>query len=132
MSEGVALRHLCDWALFVGKEQNRIDWDRYYVFCREFGFDRFAYAFTDLAHRYLGMEIRNPKIILDDRYSDRILQDIIAADSRVYSSGKGAWAQRLALVRKMFKDSWKYHCIARKSVLLHLAKTVWGFVFKLE
>ena len=47
--EGITLRHLLDWALFVGKEQNAIDWNYFYRICDDLGFSRFADTMNAIA-----------------------------------------------------------------------------------
>lgn len=52
--EGITLRHLLDWALFVGKEQNAIDWNYFYRVCGDLGFSRFADTMNAIARGCVG------------------------------------------------------------------------------
>lgn len=47
--EGITLRHLLDWALFVKAEQDTIDWIRFYSICDDLGFSRFANTLNAIA-----------------------------------------------------------------------------------
>lgn len=132
LSEGIALRHLIDWALFVNKHQNNLEWSTFYAKCREFGFERFIDVETAISKDYLGLSITDPIIQTDSPYTDKVLNSILFDDSKVFSSGKGAWANRFKLVKNMFDYRWKYTEIAHSSFVGHLIRTVWGYLTKKE
>lgn len=54
-TSGSAIRHLCDWAVFLQQNHNRISFNSLEEKLRSEGLDRFAMTFTSLAVQYLGL-----------------------------------------------------------------------------
>ena len=132
VSEGIRLKQIMDWAMFLRREQSRIDWPRFYALCDEFHFRRWVDALSDIAVHRLGVAVTVPGVTVDSPYADRILHSALYDKDFVFSSGKGGWANRLHLVTNMFKYSWKYHRIYQESVLKQLWFYASGFIFKTE
>lgn len=55
LTTGGAIRHLCDWAMFLQQNRGRISFDSVEEKLRSGGYDRFAMVFTALAVNYLGL-----------------------------------------------------------------------------
>lgn len=130
ISEGITLRHICDWACFMKAEQNNFDWNKFYTLCRQFKFDRFVDVSNEIATKYLGLTIGNTSITIESRYTDKVLNNILFDDSKIYSSGKSKWHNRFKLIKNMFQYRWKYTDIAQTSNLHYMWNTVWGFISK--
>lgn len=130
ISEGITLRHFCDWACFMQAEQNNIDWNEFYELSRQFKFDRFVDVSNEIATKYLGLTIENTNIIVESRYTDRILNNTLFDDSKIYCRGKGKWHNRFKLIKNIFQFRWKYTDIAQTSNLNYMWNTVWGFISK--
>lgn len=54
-TSGSAIRHLCDWAVFLQQNHGRISYSLLEERLRDEGYDRFAMTFTSLAVEYLGL-----------------------------------------------------------------------------
>lgn len=54
-TSGSAIRHLCDWAVFLQQNHNRISFSSLEEKLRNEGLERFAMTFTSLAVEYLGL-----------------------------------------------------------------------------
>lgn len=54
-TSGSAIRHLCDWTLFLQQNHGRISFDSIEDKLKSEGFDHFAMVFTALAVEYLGL-----------------------------------------------------------------------------
>ena len=132
VSEGIRLKQILDWALFLQKEQTRIDWPRFYALCDEFHFRRWVNAMNDIAVHRFGVVVTVPGVVCDSPYAEKILHSALNDKDFVFSSGKGGWTNRLHLVTNMFKYSWKYHQIYQESILKQLWYYASGFVFKTE
>ena len=48
---------------------------------------RFACAITDIAVRYLGVNLRNSDVIIDATYSDRIIVDALYESESIHNKG---------------------------------------------
>lgn len=128
LSEGIRLRHILDWALFVKREQNNFDWSRFYTLCEEYDMRAFADCVTAIAVDKLGLKITNSQIVADSRYMERVFNSIIEDDSAVFSQNVGAWRKRLLLVRNLFASRWKYEAFSNQGVFSKFVTLVWGYL----
>ena len=72
-TEGLALRHIIDWALVL----RAIDYKWNEVKLREYGLLRFARILNRIAREHLGFDIPEEKCQCDDATYNRVLQDIL-------------------------------------------------------
>lgn len=129
LTEGIRMRHLCDWACFLEREQQRVDWAEFYSVCEEYHFRRFADAVTAIAVKYLGAKIENPEITTESPYAEVILASVFDDDALIYSTGKGKWWGRFKLLSNISRYRWKYREIYQKSYFGEMMRLVAGFVF---
>ncbi len=129
LTEGIKLRHICDWALLVGTDQERIDWKSFYVWCDRLHYTGFAEALTDISVRYLGLELNVPEIRMSSQYSERILNDCFMTQG-LFNKGYSPWKSRMLSIWLRLKSLWKYHRIYRKSFTEVLLRQVSGFLFE--
>ena len=127
LSEGIRLRHILDWALFLEKEQVNLDWVRFYALCEEFDMRAFVDCSTALAVKVLGIKITNPNIVTESPYAEQVLSSIINDDDAVFSQNIGAWRKRVMLVRNIFASKWKYKAFTTRSMFATFVSLVWGY-----
>lgn len=127
--EGIKLRHLCDWALLIKHEQNSINWQEFYRWTDYLGYTHFANAMTAMAVECLGVEIDNKALRSDSRYIARILKDMYRANN-IFNKGYSVWRVRMLTIVNRFGSLWRFHRVYRASVLGHLLRQVWGFIFE--
>lgn len=132
LSEGLHLKQLADWAMFLHAEQERVDWPRFYEFCNRYHLRRFADATTDIAIRYFGVKIRVNGITSDSIYTNHILHNTLYEDDYVFSTGKSGWHNRWHLVINLFKYRWKYRDICEMNPIRQLWYYASGYIFKTE
>lgn len=132
VSEGLRLKQLLDWAMFLDKHQNDVDWTVFYGFCEKNHLRRFADAATAISVERLGIKITNPAIVTTSPYADKILHNALFDDDYVFSSGESGWKNRLHIVKNLFHYRWKYEEIYEESIYLQLWYYVTGFLFKTE
>lgn len=132
LSEGIRLKQILDWAVFLQKEQEKIDWHKFYALCEEFHFRRWVDVMNDIAVHLLGVDISVSGVVFDSPYTEKVLYSILRDKDFVFSSGKGGWVNRLHIVTNMFKYSWKYHQIYQDSIIRQLWFYASGFLFKTE
>lgn len=130
LSEGIKLRHIIDWALLLKFEQNNIDWNTFYYWTDKMNMTRFVTAITDIAVKYLGLQISNTKIISESEYSELIWNDILNCDSGIFNKDYSAWTKRIMLVKNKIGSCWKYHKIYQRSVICELLRNVLAFMFE--
>lgn len=132
ISEGITLRHLCDWACFMKEEQNNFDWAKFYALCKKYKFDRFVDVSNEIITKHLGVELLNKDIVRESPYTGKVLNDVLYVDSKVFSSGKGKWHNRFKLLTNMFAYGWKHRDIAQSSSVRYMFSMVLGYIFKRE
>ena len=125
--EGIRLRHILDWAMFIEKEQNNIDWTRFYALCEEFDMRAFVDCSTALAVKVLGIKITNPNIVTESPYAEQVLASIINDDDAVFSQNVGAWRKRMMLVRNIFASKWKYKAFTNRGMFSTFISLAWGY-----
>lgn len=132
ISEGLRLKQVLDWAMFLKTNQNGIDWQLLNEFCERHHLRRFMDAMTTIVVDYLGIEVANPASATTSPYAERILSSALDDDDYVFGSGEGGWHNRWHLVKNLFRYRWKYADIYEESPWKQLWYYATGFVFKTE
>lgn len=132
VSEGLRLKQILDWAMFLNSHQNDVDWTAFYGFCERNHLKRFADAMTAIAVKYIGIKITNTAIVSEGAYADKIIHSALYDEDYVFGSGKGNWYNRLHLISNMFHYRWKYEEIYQTSVWKQLWWYATGYIFKTE
>ena len=128
LSEGIRLRHLLDWALFLKAEQGNLDWARFYELCEEYDMRAFVDCMTALAVEVCGVKIENDAIVATSPYTEGVICSIINDDNAVFSQSVGAWRKRVMLVQNMFSSRWKYRAFSKHGAISKFISLVWGFL----
>ncbi len=130
LAEGLRIRQILDWAVFLQREQDHVDWPAFNDFCRRYGLDRFAAVMNYMAVKDLGVSVAQADSLMDGTYAERVWQGILHNDEGFFNSGKGDWTVRWLLVRNMLtRDRWKYRDIANRNAVGVLWRQVMGFFF---
>lgn len=132
LEEGLRLKQLLDWAMFLDKNADEIDWSEFYSICEKYHMRRFAEVATDVAVNYLGVKLENTQVVTSSPFTTRVLESTFNDKDYVFSSGEGGWKNRLHIVRNLWKYRWKYYQIYQHSVIRQLWYYVTGFLFKTE
>ena len=74
--EGIAVRHLCDWACFLERHGHEIDRQLFHKALADYRLDRFEALMTAAAVRYLGAEVPEPAC--DAGMLERFMREIYA------------------------------------------------------
>lgn len=68
VSEGMHMKQVLDWAMFLKHEQGNIDWKKLYALCDEYHFTRFIHVMTDIAVNHLGVQVSSADIVATPLY----------------------------------------------------------------
>ena len=128
ISEGISLRHLCDWAVFIDREGDAVDWTAFRKVAAEDRLLRFAEILSDLSVRYLGVA-RNPLPAGVQALADRVLDNILYERRHLNDSPGGAWTKRMRLIGNLARDRWKYGEVYGRSFLLEGLRLSVGYLF---
>ena len=132
LSEGLRLKQILDWAMFLKKEQNNVDWKAFYEYCDRYHFRRFADAMTAISVVYLGVRIENSDVTIESPYMEKILRSTLYDDDYIYNARENIWKSRWHVIRSLFKYRWKYEQIYQESVLKQLWWYASGYLFHTE
>ena len=131
LTEGISLRHLCDWALFVDRQGEQVDWPEFRRVAAEHGLLRFAEVMTRLAVRYLGL--RSDLFPVDaalDPLADRVLNNMLHERRHLNDTGGNVWAKRFRMAAGIWQDRWKYRDIYQRNVYREMARFMFGFLLE--
>lgn len=132
LTEGLRLKQILDWAMFLKQHQKEVDWKVFYEFCEQYHLRAFANAMTSIAYKYLGVEINHPSVIYESDYADKILKSTLDDDDYIYSIDGGGWKEKIHVVKNLFRYRWKYEEIYQESIWKQLWYYITGFIFKTE
>lgn len=130
VSEGLLLKQLLDWAMFIKAAEYKIDWTAFYDFCERYNYRRFVDAVTTISVNSLGVKLTNPDIVINSAYSDRILQSVF--DESYIISRNGGWGERIQIVKNLFYNKWKYEEICQQSIWKQLWWYASGYLLRTE
>ena len=132
LSEGIRLKQVTDWVMFLKKEQSTIDWDMFNSLCDYFHFSTFLSAMNGIAVNRYGVVLSSQSIRCDSRFSEKMINSILHDDDYVFNSDKSAWRNRFHIIRNLFKYKWKYRDIYGCSIWKQLWYYVIGYMFHTE
>ncbi len=115
-SEGIAIRHILDWALFIKSESNNLDWGSFYSICKTYNTDRFVSAINAICVDHLGFDSSFfPILIRDQKLETRVLNEVLAY--QIEHRPRGFVKESIFRVNKWFKTRWKQRICYRDSMI---------------
>lgn len=132
VSEGLRMKQVIDWVMFLKSEKDNIDWNELYAICDRFHLRVFLDSMNMIAMKYFGVQSGFSVGLSKASYTEKIVDSILYDDDFVFGSGQGSWQNRFHLVKNLFKYRWKYDKIYGQSIWLQLWYYVSGFLFHTE
>ncbi len=130
LMEGVALRHLCDWAMLLKRCGGMIDWEKFSECSEKYGLQYFADSMTRLSHDLLGVSIpAGYKLEEDVVRDDYLLDEILYGQQHLYSTQTSAWQARLQLVKNISANNKRYKLFSDTSFFKESLRLIYGFLF---
>ena len=78
-SEGLGLRHLCDWGAFVNKTSQLDFWANDFIpFLNKLGLTKYASIMASVCHKYMGIDMPACLPVADDAICEDIINDIFS------------------------------------------------------
>lgn len=129
--EGINMRHVVDWACFIQKNQDDVNWCEVYRWGKKMHLTIFINTLNAIVKKYLGIEIKNPHIVVDYKYADRVIHSVLNENNSVYNQASlSLWKQRWMIVKNMMAGYWKYSKVYRKSLLMEWVRASVSVVFE--
>lgn len=132
ISEGLRLKQVLDWVMFVNKYQKDIEWFELHKLCESYKLNRFLIAMNSITVDYFGVKKKDNDMLCDSPYKDKVLHSILYDDDYIFSSGQGKWKERFRIISNIIKHRWKYRDIYQQSIVKHLWANISGFIFRTE
>ncbi len=128
LTEGIALRHLCDWAMLLRKQGNNVDWEQFNDYCEKYGMKYFADTMTRVSAKYLGITIPKDYVLERNDYKDSTLMDYLLHYNQHHGI-ENVWYSRITFLMSVYKNRKRYKLFSDKSMNSDLWKWVYGFCF---
>lgn len=117
MDEGIRMRHVLDWALFLKAKQEEVDWLRLLPMLETTHTAEFAGVMTAIAAQHLHINIHNKGLLAlasnaEQKMVDAVLADIMGEQPAIYV--KGLWHKTKRILRR-FRRMWKFRLLASES-----------------
>jgi hypothetical protein len=127
--ENITLRHILDWTYFVNAEKDNVDWSEFSMKCEEAGATRFIEAINHICVEHLGLNLNNTKLIADNRYAERILQNILEQSSNRVSGMSNILKQRYLKVKNIIAQRWKFNEVYDTNFITSMIQSIQGIMF---
>lgn len=128
LGDGISLRHVCDWGMFLKKSVSQNDWDAASGILQEYGLLRFASSMTRLAHEACGIDFPWMVDYTLQPQDERLLDDIFVSANREHMNGS-LWRQRRILIKNKWDGRWKYRAFTDTTAIGELLRNAYGFAF---
>ena len=132
LTEGLRLKQVLDWAMFLKNHQNDVDWQAFYGFCERYHLKIFVDTITSICCEQLGILITNSLIETKSAFTEKMIRSILYDDDFIYSENEGGLKEKWHVVRNLFRYRWKYEDIYEESIWKQLWYYASGYLFKTE
>ena len=124
-TNGINLRHLCDWMMFVHAEHKNVDWMQVVKIWEKSHLKPFADVINGIIIRKLNANPTFfPPFKRNRDMEHLVLKDILHSEQRTLSGfANYSW---------YWKNHWKYHLCSSRSWILHTIDSVWMHLFHNE
>lgn len=113
--DGMSLRMIYDWAVFLRTEQNKLDWVQLYADMDVLGLRKFADVLTGICTRYFGLRIVNEQISFNtSALVDEIVENTMS--DRMAFSKKETFLHKCFRILTRYRRMWRYRKLAIESV----------------
>lgn len=117
IDEGIRMRHVLDWALFLEAKQEEVDWLRLLPMLETTHTAEFAGVITAIAAQHLHINIHNKGLLAlaesaESRMVEAVVTDIMGEQPAIHV--KGLWHKTKRILRR-FRRMWKFRSLASES-----------------
>ena len=129
-STGFQLRQLLDWAFFVEKHGEEIDWEWLERQLEYFGMKKLYDVFNAICVGNLGFDVKLfPRVQFEPNLKDRVLNDILTPEFSEKESG-GFISRAVFKYRRWKANKWKHELCFNDSLWSAFWTGVWGHLMK--
>lgn len=129
MTEGLSIRQICDWGLFLKCHQNDVEWKDFFLWMKRLGMYRFSITMNSIAEQNLAIELNDSKIERDSAYSNYIINDAFNREGMLDAKALGIVKFRWEQLKRMCGQSWKYRYFMNENLFTAYTKMIWRHWF---
>lgn len=129
-AEEIAIRHIADWAMFVERYHDQINWQWLVATAKYQRMEKFLYCIHAIAVDYLGLKSdKLPEFPRDGALEARVLQEILQPE---YSKELPQSLIRRILykTRRWWGNRWKHRIVYREGLFSTFIQQVWSHLLK--
>ena len=130
--EGIKLRHVTDWSVFLEKCVDQIDWQEFknIITARDKKMFLFAESFSIIAHKYFGSPLPD---VFDyskdaDTRSEKVIASMFEKQNNHYGQCYGYWKGRYMMIKNSIAANWKYKEFSEYGVLSNSLNNIVSFI----
>lgn len=125
-----ALRHICDWAVFVNRYSDDIHWTYIYNTAKSHNLDRFLAIINRICSEQLGVNVDKFKGIIskDKELTDRVLMDIINPEFNEPQPNHNIIKIIAFRSRRWWAKRWKHRLVYKDSLVEIFVRRIFGYI----
>ena len=109
-AEKITLRHLLDWAFFVERHHDEVDWVWQWKVCQEQNMHQFLLAINDICVKYLGFDASLFRTGGDAELAKRVQDEILHPEFQE-KNPKGMVPYIMSRGRRWWANRWKHQIV---------------------
>ncbi len=126
--EGITLRHLCDWAMFLDKHAEEIDWQRFQTMADEYGLRKFADTMTCLSIEYLNISTPKGYDAAVSNVCIKVLEDALFEGIIKNSKTKNSFFNRINKAVRFKKNDTRLRLFSDTNFAMYVIKQIRGLL----
>ncbi len=127
----IGLRHIVDWALFINKYHNQIDWNALYTIANQQNMHNFLHCINAISVEYLGLnKTKIPFIQRNQHLEERVLQDILTPEFSEKRPNGNILKILYFKYRRWWSNRWKHKIVYREGLFSTLIIQIWSHLLK--
>lgn len=127
----IVLRHIIDWAMFVKRYHDKMDWVWLYDVCRRHNMDRFLDVQNIIAIEVFGIDASYfPAITRRESLEKRIFNDIISPEFSEKMPQHGRLRIAIFKLRRWMANRWKHRLVYRENLVHTFVVQLWSHMIK--
>lgn len=127
----IGLRHVVDWAMFVNRYHNQINWDSLISIAKENNMHNFLYCINAISIEYLGLSADNiPNFPRNKELEHRVLMDILQPEFGEMPPKSNVVKSMWFRYRRWWANRWKHKIVYREGLFSTFVIQIWSHLLK--
>ena len=132
-AEEIGMRHVADWAMFVRRYHDKIDWVELYAMARRMNMQRFLNCINIISIDNLGVDAKLfPPFERDLKLEERVLNDILHPEFSEEFPERGFIRIIQFKFRRWLANRWKHRIVYQEGLIRTFFRQVYSHLLKPE